>query len=165
MIFDKGSHVVAIVAAAIRGGSGSLYPCLAQAPEMLLTTGQAALEQRIDARLARFGLTATFSLLPTATPAPSTPSTTPLPPVAAAMPTPARPTAATPTEATELTGVRGGLNAAEQQISTLQQESARQPSARPAQETPVQGWQTFQATNPTFNAPQQGRSEGGEGGE
>jgi hypothetical protein len=28
MIFDKSCHVVMIVAAAIRGGSGSLYPCL-----------------------------------------------------------------------------------------------------------------------------------------
>jgi hypothetical protein len=127
-----------------------------QTLEALSPTGQAALEQRIDTRLARFGLTATFSPLTTTslTPSPSpTPSATAS--VAAAMPTPVVPAAASPTEATELTAVQGELKTLEQQVDALQQEIVGQPTA-PALETPDQAWEQWQRNNPTFNSPQQG---------
>jgi hypothetical protein len=147
------------------------FPASALAPETLSVTGQATLEQRIDTRMPRFGLTTTFSPLPTATPAPSSaPSTTPLAVVAAGMPTSALPAAASPTEATELMVLQGELNAAEQQIDTLQREIAPRPASLPPVEPSVatgaaQPWQAYQAGNPTFNTPQQGGSEAGDGGE
>lgn len=72
-------------------------PAAVQAPpaETLSTTGQAALEQRIEKRLARFGLTATFSPLTTPS-ALVTPAESGAPTAPVAMPAPVLPAGAAP---------------------------------------------------------------------
>ena len=72
-------------------------PAVVQAPasDPLSATGQAALEQRIDTRLARFGLTATFSPLTTSS-APATPAESSAPTAPVAMPAPVLPAVAAP---------------------------------------------------------------------
>jgi hypothetical protein len=73
-------------------------PAVVQAPasDPLSATGQAALEQRINTRLARFGLTATFSPLTTSS-APATSAVSSAPTTPVAMPAPALPAVAAPT--------------------------------------------------------------------
>jgi hypothetical protein len=72
-------------------------PAVVQAPasDPLSATGQAALEQRIDTRLARFGLTATFSPLTTSS-APATPAESGAPTAPVAVPAPVVPAVAAP---------------------------------------------------------------------
>ena len=72
-------------------------PPVVQSPasDPLSTTGQAALEQRIDTRLARFGLTATFSPLATSS-APATPAESGAPTAPVAVPAPVLPSVAAP---------------------------------------------------------------------
>jgi hypothetical protein len=105
-------------------------PAVVQPPasDPLSATGQAALEQRIDARLARFGLMATFSPLitssaPVAVPAPV------LPAVAA----PAVPSLTAPMAVAMPSMIAAELAAAQAQLAAEQQQLTDLSAGVPAQ--------------------------------